>query len=109
MRQMREVLAEAQSNQSQNQSASLSEPDTPWWMSPLVLLSVIGVLVLGLVVALMALRRSRVSDRDAAADQMIEALSNLVCEGVPTTVPMHLAILRSKPFRDNAKGLHQSK
>ncbi|MEZ4248225.1 MAG: hypothetical protein R3B99_08310 [Polyangiales bacterium] len=37
--------------------------------------------------------------RDEACDRMIGALSNLVCEGVPTTVPMHLAILRSDAFR----------
>ncbi|RMH42579.1 MAG: ATP-grasp domain-containing protein [Deltaproteobacteria bacterium] len=38
-------------------------------------------------------------DRDAACDAMIRALDQLVCEGVPTTVPMHLAILRSAAFR----------
>ncbi len=38
--------------------------------------------------------------RDAAADRMCEALSSLVCEGVPTTAPMHVAILSSKAFRD---------
>jgi acetyl-CoA carboxylase biotin carboxylase subunit len=32
---------------------------------------------------------------------MIEALSALVCEGVPTTIPMHLQILRSEDFRKN--------
>jgi acetyl-CoA carboxylase, biotin carboxylase subunit len=37
--------------------------------------------------------------RDAAADRMIAALESLVCEGVPTTVPVHLAILRSPDFR----------
>ena len=40
-------------------------------------------------------------DRDAACDLMIEALDALVCEGVPTTVPMHRAILRSEAFRSN--------
>ncbi len=39
-------------------------------------------------------------DRAAAIARMIEALEALVCEGVPTTVPMHLAILRSAAFRD---------
>ena len=40
-------------------------------------------------------------DRNTACDRMIRALEGLVCEGVPTTVPMHLAILRSQDFRDN--------
>src|SRR5690606_30634792 len=38
-------------------------------------------------------------DRDAACDKMIAALDALVCEGVKTTVPMHLAVLRSAAFR----------
>jgi acetyl-CoA carboxylase biotin carboxylase subunit len=37
--------------------------------------------------------------RDAACDRMIAALRELRCEGVPTTVPMHLAILASPDFR----------
>jgi acetyl-CoA carboxylase biotin carboxylase subunit len=37
--------------------------------------------------------------RDAACDRMIAALGDLVCEGVPTTVPLHLAILASPDFR----------
>ena len=41
------------------------------------------------------------ADRDQACDRMIGALEALVCEGVPTTVPMHLAILKSEPFRTN--------
>ena len=40
-------------------------------------------------------------DRQAAIDRMVTALDQLVCDGVPTTVPMHLAILRSPAFRDN--------
>ncbi|MBK9753315.1 MAG: ATP-grasp domain-containing protein [Nannocystis sp.] len=39
--------------------------------------------------------------RDQAIERMIAALTDLVCEGVPTTVPVHLAILRSPAFRDN--------
>ncbi|MFY0537378.1 hypothetical protein [Nannocystis pusilla] len=39
--------------------------------------------------------------RDEAADRMIAALGELVCEGVPTTVPLHLQILRSPAFRSN--------
>ena len=38
-------------------------------------------------------------NRDQAIDRMIHALEHLVCEGVPTTVPVHLAILRSPAFR----------
>ena len=40
-------------------------------------------------------------DRDAAADRMLRALGELVCEGVPTTVPMHQAILASDAFRQH--------
>ena len=39
--------------------------------------------------------------RDAAADTMLAALGELKCEGVPTTVPMHQAILASQDFRAN--------
>jgi acetyl-CoA carboxylase biotin carboxylase subunit len=39
--------------------------------------------------------------RDAACDQMIHALEQLVCEGVQTTIPMHLQILRSEAFRSD--------
>jgi acetyl-CoA carboxylase, biotin carboxylase subunit len=38
------------------------------------------------------------ADRAAALAHMIGALSKLHCEGVPTTIPMHLAILRSAAF-----------
>jgi acetyl-CoA carboxylase, biotin carboxylase subunit len=41
-------------------------------------------------------------DRDDACDRMIRALEGLECEGIPTTIPMHLAILRSRAFRENA-------
>ena len=41
-------------------------------------------------------------DRAQAIERMIGALEGLICEGVPTTIPMHLAILRSSDFRDNA-------
>jgi acetyl-CoA carboxylase biotin carboxylase subunit len=40
-------------------------------------------------------------DRNTAADRMIDALGRLVCEGVPTTIPMHRTILASERFRDN--------
>jgi len=39
--------------------------------------------------------------RDAACDRMDVALAELVCTGVPTTVPMHRAILRNAQFRAN--------
>ncbi|MEM9461930.1 MAG: biotin carboxylase N-terminal domain-containing protein [Myxococcota bacterium] len=42
---------------------------------------------------------ARGNDRDAAIDQMLGALDQLICEGVPTTVPMHQAILASEDFR----------
>ncbi len=41
---------------------------------------------------------TRGADRAEAIAHMIAALSALVCEGVPTTIPMHLAILRSPDF-----------
>ncbi len=44
---------------------------------------------------------TRGATRDEAADRMIAALTALRCEGVPTTVPMHLEVLRSDAFRKN--------
>jgi acetyl-CoA carboxylase biotin carboxylase subunit len=41
------------------------------------------------------------ASRDEACDRMIGALTRLRCEGVSTTAPMHLAILRSEAFRTN--------
>ncbi len=41
------------------------------------------------------------ADRNAACDAMVAALEALTCEGVNTTIPMHLAILRSDAFRSN--------
>jgi acetyl-CoA carboxylase biotin carboxylase subunit len=43
----------------------------------------------------------RAPDRDAAIGKMIDALSAFDVAGVPTTIPMHLAILRSDAFRAN--------
>jgi acetyl-CoA carboxylase biotin carboxylase subunit len=40
-------------------------------------------------------------DRDQACDRMIGALKELVCEGISTTAPMHVAILESEDFRAN--------
>ena len=40
-------------------------------------------------------------DREEATERMIGALEQLKVEGVPTTVPMHLKILRSDAFRTN--------
>ena len=39
--------------------------------------------------------------RAEACERMIAALEGLVCEGVATTVPMHLAILRSDAFTNH--------
>jgi acetyl-CoA carboxylase, biotin carboxylase subunit len=41
------------------------------------------------------------ADREQAIARMIAALQALVCEGVPTTVPMHLQILASPEFREH--------
>jgi acetyl-CoA carboxylase biotin carboxylase subunit len=40
-------------------------------------------------------------NRDAACERMIAALEQLTCEGVHTTIPMHLQILRSEAFRSH--------
>ena len=45
---------------------------------------------------------TRGATRDEAADRMIAALDALVCEGVPTTAPMHRAVLASPAFRSGA-------
>ncbi|HET6612829.1 MAG TPA: acetyl-CoA carboxylase biotin carboxylase subunit [Kofleriaceae bacterium] len=39
-------------------------------------------------------------DRAEAIDRLERALGELVCEGVPTTVPLHRAIVASRAFRD---------
>jgi acetyl-CoA carboxylase biotin carboxylase subunit len=41
------------------------------------------------------------ADRDAAIARMVAALSAFEVAGVPTTIPMHLAILQSAAFRAN--------
>jgi acetyl-CoA carboxylase biotin carboxylase subunit len=38
-------------------------------------------------------------DRDDAIARMVQALSAFTVTGVPTTIPMHLAILQSAAFR----------
>jgi acetyl-CoA carboxylase, biotin carboxylase subunit len=43
---------------------------------------------------------ARGPDRQAAIDRMLAALDGLVCEGVPTTIPMHQAILQSAALRE---------
>jgi acetyl-CoA carboxylase, biotin carboxylase subunit len=45
---------------------------------------------------------ARGADRAAAIDRMIGALEAMVVEGVPTTIAMHLAILRSPSMRSGA-------
>jgi len=40
-------------------------------------------------------------DRDAACDRLADALRNMRCDGISTTIPMHLAVLSSKDFREN--------
>lgn len=41
------------------------------------------------------------ADRAEAIDRMIAALQSLQCEGIPTTIDMQIAILRSPEFREN--------
>jgi acetyl-CoA carboxylase biotin carboxylase subunit len=43
---------------------------------------------------------ARGPDRDAAIARMLAALDQLVCEGLPTTIPMHQAILHSAALRE---------
>ena len=40
-------------------------------------------------------------NRDAACDRLGEALQGIRCDGICTTIPMHLAVLGSKEFREN--------
>ena len=40
-------------------------------------------------------------DRDVACDRLTAALEGIGCEGISTTIPMHLAVLGSKEFRSN--------
>ncbi|MEM7433893.1 MAG: biotin carboxylase N-terminal domain-containing protein [Myxococcota bacterium] len=40
-------------------------------------------------------------DRNDACDRLVEALRGVTCEGISTTIPMHLAVLDSKDFREN--------
>jgi acetyl-CoA carboxylase biotin carboxylase subunit len=40
-------------------------------------------------------------DRDAACDRLTATLQSIRCEGISTTIPMHLAVLSSKEFRGN--------
>jgi acetyl-CoA carboxylase biotin carboxylase subunit len=44
---------------------------------------------------------ARGATRDRACDRMLIALSELVCEGVATTIPMHRQILGSAAFRNH--------
>jgi len=40
-------------------------------------------------------------DREAARERLSDALQNIRCDGISTTIPMHLAVLSSKEFREN--------
>jgi acetyl-CoA carboxylase biotin carboxylase subunit len=40
-------------------------------------------------------------DREAACERLTEALRKIRCDGISTTIPMHLAVLSSKEFREN--------
>jgi acetyl-CoA carboxylase biotin carboxylase subunit len=41
------------------------------------------------------------ADRDAACDLLAGTLEDIRCEGISTTIPMHLAVLSSRDFREN--------
>ena len=40
-------------------------------------------------------------DRDAACDRLTRALQAMRCDGISTTIPMHVAVLSSNEFRAN--------
>lgn len=40
-------------------------------------------------------------NRDAACDRLAKTLQGMRCEGISTTIPMHLTVLASDAFRDN--------
>ncbi len=40
-------------------------------------------------------------DRNAACDRLAKTLREIRCDGISTTIPMHLSVLASKAFRDN--------
>lgn len=40
-------------------------------------------------------------DRDSACDRLVEALESMRCDGISTTIPMHVAVLSSEEFRTN--------
>lgn len=59
LRELEEQAAQASQNQNQNQSPNTTSPDTPWWMSPMLLIGVIVLLILVLAIVLMRLRTAR--------------------------------------------------
>jgi acetyl-CoA carboxylase biotin carboxylase subunit len=40
-------------------------------------------------------------DRDVACDRLVTALETMRCDGISTTIPMHVAVLSSSEFRSN--------
>ncbi len=40
-------------------------------------------------------------DRDAACDRLAKTLEDMHCDGISTTIPMHLTVLASDAFRNN--------
>ena len=40
-------------------------------------------------------------DRDSACDRLSQALQSMRCDGISTTIPMHVAVLASSEFREN--------
>jgi acetyl-CoA carboxylase biotin carboxylase subunit len=40
-------------------------------------------------------------DREAARERLSDALRSIRCDGISTTIPMHLAVLDSSEFREN--------
>jgi pilus assembly protein FimV len=78
---LRELEEQAtQAPQNQNQSPNTTSPDTPWWMSPMLLIGVIVLLILFLAVVLMRLRSARAEQEafeneffDEPADESLAA------------------------------------
>ena len=91
LRELEEQTAQSLQNQNQNQSPNTTSPDTPWWMSPMVLIGVIVLLILFLAVVLMRLRSARAEQAafeneffDEPADEPLAAAAEADADATET-------------------------